>query len=64
MSARKVHRNGQYIWEPCDDGAVGRVTHTRGSFIAGSPIVTETERDRDTRQRRESVARQKREARG
>ena len=59
MSARKVHRDGQYIWEPCDDGAVGRVTHTRGALFGGSPIVTETARDRLNRQAREWKARQR-----
>lgn len=43
--------------------SVGRVTHTRGAIISGSPIVTETERERLNRQTREYKAR-RREGRG
>ena len=43
--------------------AVGRITHTRGALFVGSPIVTETERDRQRRAERESKAR-RREVRG
>ena len=43
--------------------SVGRITHTRGALFSGSPIVTETERDRENRRTREYKARL-REARG
>jgi len=37
--------------------AVGRIHHTRGAIISGSPIVTETERDKANRATREYKAR-------
>lgn len=55
--------DGRTILVPIDDGAVGRISHTRGglnrSVVYGSLVVSESARSRDLRLQRDAMRRRR-----